>query len=467
MSISLQIYHHLPPSTRNFAASLRGYYLRRWRYDARTEKLVEEALERDYWSEKQWQIWQENRLSFILHRAATKVPFYREHWAERRRKGDKSSWEYLENWRVLEKQSVRDRLIEFVADDCNRSKMFRDTTSGTTGTSLDIWSTGDTVKQWYAMFEARWRHWYGVSRRERWANLGGQLVTPGGQRKPPFWVWNAGLNQLYMSVYHLSPESIKYYLGALIKYRVKYIWGYSAAIYYLAQEALKLNYQNLKMDVVITNAEPLYEYQRAVIEAAFSSPVRETYGMAEMVAAASECEQGSLHIWRDAGIIELASGSKDESGAGDLICTGLVNADMPFIKYRVGDYGRLSKDKCICGKTLPLLEGIDGRTDDVLYSADGKHCSHIHLVLNGISSIFESQIIQQSLNKVMIRYIPAKDFNENALKTLTERIRSRMGNIEVNFEEVSEIPRTSRGKFRAVICNLSVEERTAVNVSNQ
>ena len=85
MGASLQIYHRLPPWARNLAASARGYYLSRWRYDAQTGKLVEEALERDQWSAKQWQEWQEKRLSLILHRAATKVPFYREQWARRRR----------------------------------------------------------------------------------------------------------------------------------------------------------------------------------------------------------------------------------------------------------------------------------------------------------------------------------------------------------------------------------------------
>lgn len=140
MSISLKVYHRLPAWGRSIAASLRGYYLSSWRYDKQTEKLVEEILERDRWSEQQWKDWQENRLSFVLHRAATKVPFYREQWAERRRKGDKSSWGYLENWTILEKQTLRERNPEFVAEDCDRSKMFLDTTSGTTGTSLSIWS---------------------------------------------------------------------------------------------------------------------------------------------------------------------------------------------------------------------------------------------------------------------------------------------------------------------------------------
>ncbi|NJM53770.1 MAG: hypothetical protein HC846_10525 [Blastocatellia bacterium] len=103
MSFALGLYHRLPPSSRSIVASLRGYYLNWWRYDKETEKLVEQTLERDFWSESQWQDWQNERLSYILHRAATQVPFYKNIWTERRKNGDKASWEYLENWRILEK----------------------------------------------------------------------------------------------------------------------------------------------------------------------------------------------------------------------------------------------------------------------------------------------------------------------------------------------------------------------------
>lgn len=317
------------------------------------------------------------------------------------------------------------------------------------------------------MFEARWRRWYGVTRHDRWAILGGQLVAPVRQRKPPFWVWNAGLNQLYMSAYHISPEFVRYYLDALIKYRVKYILGYSSTIYYLAETAVKANYQNLKLDVAITNAEPLYDYQRSVIESAFNCPVRETYGMAEMAAAAGECDHGKLHIWKDAGIIEIDSISKDESESGDLICTGLVNEDMPFIRYRVGDYGSLSKDKCSCGKTLSLLEGIDGRSDDVLYTKDGKRIGRLDPVFKNDLLIIEAQIIQNSLSHLIVKIIPAENFNQKSANQLINQIKERMGNIEISLEKVSQIPRTSRGKFRAVICKLSREERDKVSAAEE
>ena len=225
--VYLKLYHALPPHARNLTASLRGVYLRSWRYGPESEKLIESALEREQWSTKQWKAYIQNRLAYVLQRAATQVPYYREYWAERRRQGDNASWEYLENWPVLEKESLRQNGAAFVADDCHIRRMFHEHTSGTTGKSLNLWWSRKTVQTWYALFEARWRRWYGVSRQDRWAILGGQLITSIVYRQPPFWVWNLALKQLYMSSYHLAPDLIPYYLDALKKYRVKYIFGYS------------------------------------------------------------------------------------------------------------------------------------------------------------------------------------------------------------------------------------------------
>ena len=233
----LRLYHHLPGPVRSLVASARGYQLRSWRYGAETEELIAEALEREHWTSERWKTWQENRLSFILNRAATRVPYYREQWAERRRHGDRSSWEYLENWPPLEKESLRKHSKAFLADDCNLRMLSHLQTSGTTGKPLDLWFTREAMRTWYALSDARWRHWYGVSRHDRFAMLGGQLVAPVRQRRPPFWVWNAALNQLYMSAYHLSPALIPHYLDALIHYRIKYLWGYTSSLHALAQEA--------------------------------------------------------------------------------------------------------------------------------------------------------------------------------------------------------------------------------------
>jgi len=466
----LKVYHRLPPPLRTAAATLRGYYLYNWRYGPETDRLVAEAHEREHWSDQQWAAYRAERLAYILHRAATRVPYYRDHWQERRQRGDHASWDYLENWPILEKNTLRDHPMAFIADDCNPRQMQHEHTSGTTGKPLDLWLSRQTVRQWYALSEARWRRWYGVSQTDRWAILGGQLVTPVQQRHPPFWVWNQAFKQLYMSSYHLAPDLIPAYLDALVHYRITYLLGYTSTLYALAQEALRLDRRDLNMRVVITNAEPLESYQREAIARAFQCPARETYGMSENVAAASECECGQLHLWPEAGVVEIYGdgGTVPAGTTGDLICTGLLNADMPLIRYRVGDRGSLAPNTvqpCACGRTLPRLASVEGRSDDVLYTADGRLIGRLDPVFKSQLPIREAQIVQETLQHVHVRCVPAPGFTAQTQAAIAEQLCARMGDITITFEMMDAVPRTANGKFRAVICKLPPEDRTRLALS--
>ena len=459
----LKRYHKLSPALRSVVATARGGYLRAWRYGPRTEQLCDEALAREQWTQRQWQNWREERLAFLLQRAAASVPYYRRQWSERRRRGDRAAVDLLGNWPILEKETLREQPTAFVAEDRSRSRMFHDHTSGTTGTSLDLWLSRATVQAWYALFEARCRRWNGVSRRDRWAMIGGQLVVSVQQSEPPFWVWNASLHQLYLSAYHLAPRHAAGYVEALRRYGVRYIVGYPSAVHALAHEVLSQNLRAPRLDFVLANAEGVLDRQRREIEEAFGCPVRETYGMAEIVANASECQEGRMHLWPEVGEIEVLNGTSAAAFGemGELVCTGLLNVDMPLIRYRVGDRGALATlgSSCSCGRLLPLLSAVDGRIDDVLYTPDGRVIGRLDPVFKSRLPIKEAQIIQDKLDLIRIRYVRDDSFSKVDAESLVDRVRDRMGQVKVVLEEVDFIARTANGKFRAVICNLSPEER--------
>lgn len=448
---------------RSVVATLRGAYLRSWRYGPETARLAEEAVERERWSAGRWRQWQEERMAFVLHRAATKVPYYRDQWSARRRRGDRRSWEYLEHWPVLEKEPLRLHPNAFLADGCDPRRMFHEHTSGTTGKSLDLWWSRETVRRWYGLFEARCRQWYGVSRQDRWAILGGQLIAPAFSRRPPFWVHNAALRQLYMSSYHLAPDFLPHYLDALARFQPRYLLGYASSLYELAQGALAAGRRDINVAVAITNAEPLFDYQRRTISEAFHCPVRETYGMAEAVAAASECQTGRLHLWPEVGWIELVEDTEPvaDGSVGDVVATGLLNADMPLIRYRVGD--RAARPgvhvHCTCGRALPWLASIDGRRDDTLYTRDGRRIGRLDPVFKTKFPIVEAQIVQEAFDRIRIRYVPAPDFTPGAGRRLVDEMRARLGAVEVILDPVAAIPRTHGGKYRAVICNIPQADR--------
>jgi phenylacetate-CoA ligase len=463
----LQMYHRLPASWRSVAATMRGTYLRAWRYGPESERLIAEAIERDTWPIARWEAWRENRLAEVLHRAATRVPYYRAQWSARRRAGDRRPWDVLANWPILEKDELRRHARAFVADDCNPRQMFHEVTSGTTGKPVEVWWSRDAVRGWYALLDARCRHHFGVTRHDRWAMLGGQLVTAVSQQEPPFWVWNRALNQLYMSSYHLAPSLAPAYLDALTRYRITHLFGYTSSLYALALEVRRQRRHDLTMAVTITNAEPVYPHQREVIRDAFGS-VCETYGQTEIVACASECDAGGLHIWPEVGHIEIVRGSATvlAGQSGELVGTSLLNLDMPLVRYRVGDSATLAPRMatCACPRTLPLMQHVDGRTDDVLFTVDGRRVGRLDTVFKSDCHIQEAQIVQESLRRVRLRYVPAAQFTARDARGLAESLRDRLGDIDVVLEPVRDIPRSSRGKFRAVVCALPDAERRALSL---
>lgn len=459
----LKLYHRLPYPAKVLAASARGRTLARWRYAPETEQLVEQALARDDWHAAQWRAWREERLAFVLHRAATRVPYYRDQWAKRRAAGDRAAWDTLENWPILTKDALRLAPKAFLADDCDPARMYYEHTSGTTGKPLHLWHSRETLAAWYALTEARMRRWHGVARDDRWAILGGQLVAPVERDRPPYWVWNIALRQLYLSAYHVAPDNVPAYLEAMRRHEVVYLLGYPSGLYALAQAAIARGLDAPRLRVAIGNAEPLLSHQRETIAAAFECPVRETYGMAEYAAAGSECERGRLHAWPEAGHIEILADGGDEpmreGEAGRLVATALLNADMPLIRYETGDRAALSPAACPCGRGLPVIAGIEGRVDDVVITPDGRHVGRLDPVFKADLPIREAQIIQESRDTLRVLYAPTEAYTAADGEALVGRIHDRVGpEMSVILQPVEMVPRTSSGKFRAVISLLAKGE---------
>ena len=462
MTNLLNVYYRMPQPMRSVMATGYGYMVRSRRYGKLTRELVNVAHKREQWSAQEWREWQEAKLYRLLDHAATRVPYYRQHWQERRAQGDLSSWLELENWPVLRKDAVRERPEEFIAEGL-RHKLYWDRTSGSTGKPIKTWKGRRVYQEWYGLVEARWRNWYGVTFEDRWAIFGGRVVTPFGQENPPYWVWNAGMNQLYLSSFHVKPQNTQHYLDALREHRIEYILGYTSSIYALAQQVLEQGLQAPKLRVVVTNGEPLLDQQRRVIEQAFSCPARVTYGMSEKVAAASECEAGNLHLWPEVGCLEVLDDSRDVRVApgvdGRIVSTSLLNTDMPLIRYEVGDRGALGQGgSCECGRSLPLLERVVGRLSDTLLTRDGRRVFYLYPVFFELP-IKEAQVIQEGLDLLRVRLVPAGDYGELTGKEIVRRLRQRLGDVRVEIELVEHIEREATGKFRAVICKV---EGTAV-----
>src|SRR5207245_2884008 len=144
---------------------------------------------------------------------------------------------------------------------------------------------------------------------------------------------------------------------------------------------------------------------------------------------------GKLHLWPEVGWVEAPESTQlIASGAPrDLVCTGLLNADMPLIRYRVGDSGVLPvvNEACSCGRSLPMLASIEGRADDLLYTSDGRRIGRLDPVFKTQLPVREAQIIQETLSKIRVRYVPTADCTPAVARSLIHRFDERLTIVDV------------------------------------
>lgn len=445
-----RLYHRSPYPARVVAATVRGFALDRKRYGHETDRLVAAALERERWTDEQWRRHRADRLADVLAVAHRHVPAY----AGAGRIAD-DPFDELATWPLLQKASLRADPERFIRTDAPR-RLIREHTSGTSGTPLTLCIDRPAYREWYALSIARWRHWYGVTRADRWGIVGGQLVVPPGATEPPYWVWNAASRQLYLSAYHVGARTAADYVRAIERHRVTYLLGYPSTLHALADACRRAGIVPRPLRVVIGNAEPLLDHQRSAISEVFGCPVRETYGMAEYVAAASECDHGSLHLWPEVGVVEVL-GEDDrplEAGrTGRLCCTGLLNTTMPLVRYLVGDAGRLAPpgSGCACGRTLPVLEAVEGRVDDLVHTVDGRVLGRLDPVFKGDLPLAGAQIVQEELARFRVLVVPAPGYGPDVARVIAGRLRDRVGDVRVDVEEIEALPLGPNGKFKAVV----------------
>jgi phenylacetate-CoA ligase len=410
--------------------------------------------ETERWAPERLAQLQERRLQALLRTAFAEVP----HWRDLARRlgcapGDFRTPADLRALPFLTRAEVAAAPERFLSPGrAEGPGVRRFATSGTTGLPLRIRESRESLSLRWA-YVARLRGWAGVPNpvHPRRAQFTGQLVVPGDPRRV-FWRRNVPGRTLLLSAYHLSERAAPAYARALVRFAPDVVDGFPSALLALARLARWEGLALPRPRALITSAETLYPEQRAELEAAFGCPVHDQYAATEPACFWGECEHGTLHASPEYGVSEIvdAAGAPVGPGeAGDVVTTSFLNPVMPLLRYRIGDRAVRGPDApCACGRTLPRMERVLGRDDEMLYVPDRGWVVRLDAVFKGLDGVVEARVVQEALDLVVVQ-LAAPGAGPEVEAEVLRRLRARLGAaVSLRIDRVEHIPRGPRGKLR-------------------
>ena len=456
------IYHKLPFFFQNLAISAFGYYWFNRRFGGVFKQELSATKRRAFLSAHEWKNWQEQSLRRLLRHAFQQVPYYRDLLKKMGLTEEVLAHfeiEHLPTLPILEKAIFREGCTsDFLSRTLEDNGTFLHT-SGSTGTPLQIRYSLRMQQQYAAIYEANVRNWAGVNWKTPRGVIGGRRVVPDGITSEPYYRYNFIEKQVYFSAYHISTETAGNYVEGMKRYGIEYLEGYASANYFLARFIEESGIQAPRLKAVLTSSEKLTPEMRDTFRRVYGCEAFDSYNGVDVCNLISECEYHRLHIVPDAGILEIVNkeGKPCLPGeTGEIISTGLLNYDQPLIRYRVGDYVKLSVDQqCPCGRSMPVIDEIIGRIEDTVIGSDGREMMRFHGITINIPCIIESQVIQHELTRFEIKLVVSQQPITDELATIRKRMFSQLGDIELDIQIVPSILRGPNGKFKAVISHVS------------
>jgi phenylacetate-CoA ligase len=210
--------------------------------------------------------------------------------------------------------------------------------------------------------------------------------------------------------------------------------------------------------VVTFSSDGLSDAARRMIRDDLGVFVLGTYQSVEAFKIGFECGDGEgLHINTDLYPVRIvdAAGQDVRAGEpGDVIVSNLVNDATVLLNYRLGDQAALLPEPCACGRTLPRMTQPLGRLDDwVLVGETRVHSQTVRTVFTDESEILQYQVMQRGPRDFLVSLVTRAPALDAAMeRRIGERFRARLGEaVTVEVVRVHDLPRTARGKVRAIV----------------
>ncbi len=415
------------------------------------------ALEASQWfSPEQIAELRLQKLRAFLRRVNDSVPYYHDLFARIGFAPDSvTGLNDLSRLPFLTKALIRQHTEALKATDAGPLKRYN--TGGSSGEPLVFYIGKDRVSHDVA---SKWRatRWWDVDIGDPEIVVWGSPIELGSQDRVRA-IRDRALRTSLLAAFEMSDANLDRFVAQIRAVRPRMLFGYPSALAHIAAHADKrgIAMTDIGVKVAFVTSEKLYDYQREQIAKTFGCRVANGYGGRDAGFIAHECPSGSMHITAEDLIVETIGPDDRPTPAGtpgEIVVTHLATREFPFIRYRTGDVGVLGSSRCACGRGLPLLQEIQGRSTDFVVAQNGTimHGLALIYVIRDLAGVRQFKIIQESQDLVRVLLVVDAAFDHKLLDSIRDTFRLRLGQgVQVPIELVDEIKPERSGKFRYVV----------------
>jgi phenylacetate-CoA ligase len=286
-------------------------------------------------------------------------------------------------------------------------------TSGSTGIPLRIATNGLTFVSANALL-ARAARWFGADPARPLAAIRRFTnepppPSPEGHVKAG---WSLGHPDTpYYEIELLTP--LEQQLAWLVRRRAPYLVTQASHALSIAHAVTPAQGRALGIEIVFAIGETVPDGARELVAERLGARLAGLYSCQEIGGMACECEQAPhYHVAAENALIEILDDDCRDvvpGGRGRVVVTGFYNYAMPFIRYVLGDVAVAGAGPCACGRTLPVIARIVGRTHAAFAFRDG---SRLWLRGSLIRPMHEFvpfrryQLVQHDHESIEFRYEP-------------------------------------------------------------
>ncbi|MFQ5620145.1 MAG: phenylacetate--CoA ligase family protein [Rhodospirillales bacterium] len=431
--------------------------------DAQVLALQFQFEQTQWWPESRLLAHQMEQVRGLLDHAQGTVPFYRERLAPFR--GLEPGTLTLEAYRRVpllsraDIQEAGDALLSRRLPGAH-GKPFDIRTSGSTGTPIRVKGTALT-SLFLTALSLRGHLWHKRDLSAKSVTFRASVPkTRAGARQ----VWAAGYATGPSPVFDIT-RPVGDLFDTLIEEDPEYFQTHPNVLVELMRISRETGVKPKKLREVRTMSEVLDAGVRETCLDEWGVPVIDIYSANEIGTIAHQCPDNTqYHVQAESVLVEVL----DEDGEpclpgrmGRVVITVLHNFATPLIRYDIGDYAEAGAP-CPCGRGLPVLTRVVGRTRNLMVLPTGEKVSSSFFEkrIAVIAPVRQFQLIQKTAHEIEVKLVVPRPLTEAEENGLRDYFTERAGHpFDFRFVYVDDIPRSAGGKYEYFRSEVTDPER--------